>query len=447
MICLSQNQGSGLIPGPKCWFSPVLILKKASVFDRQRICTLNVLNRIMAMGDPVAALLFTVLASFSALQLAACSTITTPKPKDSPSECRLPSISSKYLSVGFGFDTEDLSCVSSTGTMKTFTIFVDFADQPAVNDTTQALYDFFFPNASIWYETSSYGKLSLDSAADTSQFYRMPLNASEYAWNRGITYEQHEAYIQDALEAYTVANGADVPPVDALYVVAGRNSPAITYSPTFMGNVTTRNGTFVSKKAVTVGYDAYAKWGYKLINHETGHVMCLADLYPATGAVGLYVGDYNIMGNINALYPDYFAWDKWRLGWLEDAQVDCISAGKKGVTTHTVHALESKSQEIKFVVLKRNETQALVVEARTGGGVDNKGGKAGVVVYAIDTTVETLQGPIRVFTEKPLSLDNQTELEVPGWSAKVTLIEQQSDAYVVSIETGSSNVTETRSAF
>jgi hypothetical protein len=152
------------------------------------------------------------------------------------------------------------------GTMQAFMIFVDFADQPSANDTTTGLYDFFFPNASTWYETSSYGKLSIAANADTSQFHRMPVNASDYAWNRGITYEQHEAYIQDALASYTDATGEDPPPVDVLYVVATRNAPNITYSPTFMGNVTTRDGTFVARKAVTVGYDAYARWGFKLIN-------------------------------------------------------------------------------------------------------------------------------------------------------------------------------------
>lgn len=358
------------------------------------------------------------------------------EPNTVSSACRIPSMSNKYLSVGFGFDTEDLSCVASTGEMKTFTLFVDFTDQPAGNDTTQGLYDFFFPNASIWYETSSYGRLSLDAAADKSRFYRMPMNASGYEWNRGITYEQHQAYIQDALAAYTDANGADVAPVDALYVVASRNSPAITYSPTFMGNVTTRDGTFVAKKAVTIGYDAYKTWKYKVINHETGHVMCLADLYPASGAVGLYVGDYNIMGNINALYPDYFAWDKWRLGWLDDSQVDCVIYENKSTSTHAIYPLEDRSSKVKSVVLKKNETQALVLEARAGGGVDDKGGKAGVVAYTIDTTLETLQGPIRVLTTEPLSPGNKSEVEIPSWNVKVSVAGRQEDAYVVTIETG-----------
>ncbi|KAJ4353198.1 uncharacterized protein N0V89_004924 [Didymosphaeria variabile] len=317
--------------------------------------------------------------------------------------------------------------------MKAFMLFVDFADQPAGNDTTQGLYDFFFPNASTWYETSSYGKLSIDAEADISQFHRMPLNASDYAWNRGITYEQHEAYIQDALASYVNTIGEAPPPVDVLYVVATRNAPNITYSPTFMGNVTTRNGTFVAKKAVTVGYDAYAKWGFKLINHETGHVMCLPDYYPASGAVGLYVGDFSIMGNINAVYPDYFAWDKWRLGWLDDSQVECVQYENGTTSTHTIFPLESKDEEAKLVVLKRNETQAMVLEVRSKGGNDDKGGEPGVVVYTVDTTVETLQGPIRVLSNGTLT----SELEVPSWGVKISVVGKDDDAYTVKIATAS----------
>ncbi|KAJ4296364.1 hypothetical protein N0V90_006409 [Kalmusia sp. IMI 367209] len=326
--------------------------------------------------------------------------------------------------------------------MKALMIFVDFADQPSGNDTTQGLYDFFFPNASTWYETSSYGKLSISAAADTSQFHRMPMNATGYAWNRGITYEQHEAYIQDALTAYAKSTGADPSPVDVLYIVATRNAPAISYSPTFMGDVKTRNGTFVAPKAVTVGYDAYAKWGFKLINHETGHVMCLADLYPASGAVGLYVGEYNIMGNINAKSSDYFAWDKWRLGWLDDTQVECVAYENKTVSTHTIFPLESRAEEIKTVVLRRNATQAMVLEVRAGGGVDVQDYKPGVVVYTVDTTVETLQGPIRVLVNEPLGLEDQDGLEVPSWGVKVSIAGKDGDAYVVNLESGLGNVME-----
>ncbi|KAL5446912.1 hypothetical protein PMIN06_007635 [Paraphaeosphaeria minitans] len=323
--------------------------------------------------------------------------------------------------------------------MRAFMIFVDFADQPAGNDTTAGLYDFFFPNASTWYETSSFGKLSIDATADTSQFHRMPHSTSDYAWNRGITYEQHEAYIQDALASYVDATGEDPAPVDVLYVVATRNAPNITYSPTFMGNVTTRDGAFVAKKAVTVGYDAYTKWGFKLINHETGHVMCLADLYPASGAVGLYVGGFTIMGNINAAYPEYFAWDKWRLGWLEDAQIECLVYEKESTTLHTIYPIETSGEEIKSVVLKRNETQAMVLEVRSNGGLDDKGAEPGVVVYTVDTAVETLQGPIRVLHNGTLGVGS--ELAVIDWSLTLSVEGQEDSAYTVRITTEAGNTT------
>lgn len=354
----------------------------------------------------------------------------SPQVPSNASACRLPTVPNVYLSVGHGLSTLDLGCVSGVGVTKSFTLFVDFADAPAGNESTQGLYDFFFPAASVWYETSSYGNLALDAQADVSQFFRMPRPAADYAWNRGITYEQHEAYIQDALAAYAAAKGGDVPVVDTLYVVAGRNAPAITYSPTFMGSVSTRGGARVASKAVTIGQDAYTRWGFKVVNHETGHAMCLADLYPASGAVGLYVGEYDIMGNIDALSADYFAWDKWRLGWLGDGQVVCLEGGGGG--THTVYPLERADGEVKSVVLKKDETKALVLEVRAGGGVDDEGFKPGVVVYTVDTTVETLQGPIRVLTAEPLPV--QGEIDVPDWGVKVSVLEQQGEAYVVSIQ-------------
>lgn len=247
----------------------------------------------------------------------------------------------------------------------------------------------------------------------------MPLNASDYAWDRGITYEQHESYIHDALGSYTNATGENPAPVDVLYVVATRNAPDITYSPTFMGNVKTRDGTFVAKKAVTVGYDAYAYWGFKLINHETGHVMCLADLYPASGATELYVGGFSIMGNINGVYPDFFAWDKWRLGWLEDAQIECLTYEDVSTSFHTIFPVDTPGEDIKSVVLKRNETQAMVVEVRSNGGVDNKGAVPGVVVYTVDTTVETAQGPLRVLHNGTLGVGS--ELAVVDWSVTLSV--------------------------
>ncbi|KAK5635839.1 hypothetical protein RRF57_011551 [Xylaria bambusicola] len=201
------------------------------------------------------------------------------------SACKLAADQNVYLSAGFGYE---LNCAPSIGTLSAFMMFVDFSDQGATESSPEVLRDFFLPSAADWYYRSSYGALNLSVTADISRFYRMPATAASYNWERGLTAEQHAVYIRDALEAYN----APIPPVDVLYIVPTANATRITYSPTYMGDVRTRDGTYVARKSVTFGYDGYRTWGYLVLNHETGHTMCLPDYYPFNGsATGLFMGD------------------------------------------------------------------------------------------------------------------------------------------------------------
>ena len=76
-------------------------------------------------------------------------------------------------------------------------------------------------------------------------------------------------------------------------------------------------------------------WGYKLLNHETGHAVSLTEGYNAgTGGTFRYMGQWDMMGNISGNAPDYIAWNKWKLGWLNDDEVDCVASD--GVTEHTL---------------------------------------------------------------------------------------------------------------
>lgn len=226
---------------------------------------------------------------------ASAATTTTPhRPRADVSACKLAANNDVYLSAGFGYE---LNCAPSTGTLNAFMIFVDFDDAPAI-ETTQSLHDFFLPAAAEWYAESSYGALTLDVTADTSRFYRMPVTAASYGWARGLSYETHEKYIQDVLDVYNQT----IAPTDVLYVVPTANAAAISFSPTFMGDVQTRAGVYVAKKSVTFGLDAYKTWKYLVLNHETGHTTCLPDYYPFNGsATGLFIGGWDLMGLIRYL--------------------------------------------------------------------------------------------------------------------------------------------------
>lgn len=358
--------------------------------------------------------------------------------------CKLPAVSNVYLSPGFGYE---LNCAVSTGVQTGFVIFVDFPDTPA-NDDAQSVYDEFMPGGRDWYLTSSFGRLDLSLTADTaSGFVRMPAPADSYGWDRGLTAETHYNYIQDAVDAYIQAKGP-IEPVEVVYIVPTRAAAPITFSPTYMGEVSSRSGEHVAKKSVTFGMDAYNNWGFKVWNHEAGHTMCLPDLYPLpSGPTGQYVGGFDMMGLISGPNPDYFAWNKWRLGWLDDEQFDCILDA--GTTTHTLSPVsESEGSPVKGVVIKRSGTDVLVAEVRSNGGNDSGACAQGVLVYHVSTTTQTGNGPIRVLdanpgsggcdgdelNDAPLSLSGASSLYVEEWGVTVTVVGQEGNDYTIEVQ-------------
>ncbi|KAI1505468.1 M6 metalloprotease [Biscogniauxia marginata] len=354
------------------------------------------------------------------------------------SACKLAADPSADLSAGFGFAAD---CAPSVGTLSAFMMFVDFADG-AATETAESLRDFFLPAAADWYAASSYGALALNVTADTSRFYRMPAAAASYGWDRGLSAEAHLEYIQDALDAY----GQDIAPVDVLYVVPTADAAAISFSPTYMGDVATRGGAHVAGKAVTFGYDAYAAWRFLVLNHETGHTMCLPDYYPSDGReTGLFVGGWDLMGLISGPGPDYFAWDKWRLGWLGDDRIECVA--EAGQSTHVLSPLGVTGGK-KAVVVKHNSTDALVAEVRTAQGLDADVCATGVLLYTVSTETPSGNGPVKVLDATPgsggcagdelndatLSLDGESSYTVADWGIKVTVVETAGDQFTISVE-------------
>lgn len=380
------------------------------------------------------------------------------------SACKLPANNSAFFGPGFGADYYD--CAPSTGTVNALMLFIDFRDQTATESSPQELYDYFFPEATNWLDASSYGKLSLNITADTSRFLRMPKLAPEYQFERGLTAELHQVYVKDALEEWLRVTNTPVPGVnstkgpltDILYVIPTRNATSITFSATLTQSVYTYDVNYIARKAVTQGFDTYDWWGYKALNHETGHAFCLPDLYPLpTGDVGMYTGNWDMMAGVDARSPDYFAWNKWRLGWLADDQVDCVAptnAGAGNASTSSLHKLTplETAGGVKAVVVKQSERAALVAEVRSKRGVDEFSCGTGVLLYTISTDVATGKGPIRVLDANPGSwgldcalneLDNApltlggegaSTHTVEEWGVTVTVIEQDGDDYTIRVD-------------
>ena len=314
--------------------------------------------------------------------------------------CKLPS-KSPQLNEGFGSHPTS-SYVPSSGVLQAYMVFVDFEDAPASENVTD-LFDIFVSAASDWCGNASFGRLDLRVAADLSRFYRMPRNSTTYIYRRGMGYENHRKYVQDALDA--VGESVEFAGTDLLYIVPTREAAAISYSPTFMPPIEAHDGTLI-KKTVTFGQDAHS-YGFKVMNHETGHTMGLPDLYsyePRTRA-GIYVGGYDLMAQIEGISPDFLTWHKWRLGWIDDDQIMCFgpaaqrSNARKGWRLVLTPVEQAKG--LKALVVKHNATLALVAENRSGRNLNNDTCGTGVLIYTVSTTTESGHGPIRVQDSTP----------------------------------------------
>jgi M6 family metalloprotease-like protein len=287
-------------------------------------------------------------------------------------------------------------------------IFVDFPDAAAAESTT-SLYNLLVPAATQWYANSSYGRVSLDVSAVHSWF-RMPKSATSYDFARGLTYEKHRAYIADAVHAADAS--VDFSKYDLVYIVAA-DSPAISFSPTFnvfAGGGVAADGTEI-RNAVTFGQDIrFPRWGAHVFEHETGHIFGLPDLYDFSRSTNFleFVGGWDTLSWVEP-GAEFVAWEKWKLGWLDPAQLRCLSTS--GQMEETMSPLESAGG-IKALVVPTSTSAAYVVEVRQATGGDAGLCDHGVLLYTVDAKTATGAGPIRVIGAN--SGSDPTQLEKCG---------------------------------
>ncbi|CAI6261818.1 unnamed protein product [Periconia digitata] len=334
----------------------------------------------------------------------------------------------------------------SIGPLLVSVIFVDFPDFPAQN-STEELYNTMI-DAPDLYKTMSYGKLDLQMQPQLEGFYRMPNLSSNYNYARGLTTEDHVRYINDALSA--VGKAVSFEGVNVLYVVPPRGAKEISFSPTAMVPVTAADGTVIGN-TVTFGQDMWDRWGFKTVNHETGHTMGLPDLYPyVNGTTTQWVGGFDMMGLISAQSPDYFAVLKWQLGWIDDSQVDCVE--NSGITTHKISPIEVETGSKKLIMVPIDSTQAILAEVRSTLGIDEGACGTGVLIYQILPEVGSGNGPIRVFDSKPgsggcqIPTGNSTGGELSDapyqvgskftsqLGVSITILEQEGEDYIVEVQ-------------
>lgn len=315
----------------------------------------------------------------------------TPPPAD---ECKLPE-AAYHGAIGLGFEGYERS-LASTGTVRAKVIFADFPDAPASN-TPEEIFDLYLDGASEMFAALSYGRL--DFQMDPYfKWFRMSQDSSTYGI---VDFYEHRALVEEAIQLADPE--VDFSDVDDVIVILNPYAANIEYGPTFVP-INEEDGIAVDDvvimNAISSGADLLV-WGYKWIAHETGHSMGLVDLYWGTwdgldyAELFKYAGDFSVMSNVSATSPGPLAYERWLLGWLDDDQIYCMQTSEEIVGLNAIELANGT----KAVMVPVGPTKAVVVESRRALGYDQYMLESGALVYTVDTSVYTGQGPIVVWPQ------------------------------------------------
>ncbi|MET9828470.1 M6 family metalloprotease domain-containing protein [Streptomyces sp. NPDC006385] len=288
----------------------------------------------------------------------------------------------------------------STGTVRALTLMVDFPDAPGAGPALDRFAE-FFPQTQEWFRTSSYGRLDYRPLTPIRDWLRMPKSFRAYGIERGAPFDPgYRQLVQDIVAAADPR--VDFRSYDFLNVLvtpnAGPSALDTVLSVSFAGNteapvadgVSVANASFVYSRQDD-GSGSYHRTGYRVLPHENGHVFGLPDLYTAEG--GGAVGHWDIMSEDWGANNDLLGWHKWKLGWLDTAQVRCAAA--PGTSEYALTPLAREGgPKLVFIPLDRRSGYA--VELRTREGNDEAVCRPGVLIYKVDAGVDTGMGPIRV---------------------------------------------------
>ena len=231
-----------------------------------------------------------------------------------------------------------------------------------------------------------------------------------YGWS-SLTFTAHRTYIQEALN---LATEVDFSQSDGFVIVSNPDAGALSNGPAFVASsssgVTAGGKTFLN--GATSGRDLLG-WGGYWLNHEMGHTLGLPDLYAYAGQAHRFVGGFSLMGLISGHSREFFGWERWLLGWIDDGQVACAATG----TSETLLSPVEQIGGTKIVVVPTGATTAVVAESRRALGYDTNGALSpGVVVYFIDTSIANGTGVLKVLPINDADMSKANAPLQPGGS-------------------------------
>jgi M6 family metalloprotease-like protein len=305
-------------------------------------------------------------------------------------------------------------------------LHVDYPDLPGNYDPSAEKID-AIEEINDFYKSASYGKLTFDWTVPNF-FSRMPHEVGYYhltsATFQTINPYDNINFLQDAV------NVSD-PKVDFskfdLVIIFGPKQATTSQIGEHPG---TRSGTNIKvfskegqvrniqtsiAKGFKHGYTKLGDYYSSGLIHEIGHELGLVDLYlypnnqpNLYGANNKYsslgtFGPYDYMNSIGGPLPEPNGWNRWLLGFLDDDQVACLKPSESG--TFQVENLGKAGVGLKLIVIKVNESEAILIESRRSDGYDYSLSTVdeGLLVYKLDTKWTTGHGAFGLVLKKGIT--------------------------------------------
>lgn len=316
-----------------------------------------------------------------------------------PGECAPPA-----LGFGAGEGRNDPALPPTVGDLRVGMLFVDFSDAPGAV-APQAIHNAYIPHVIEWYRKVSYGGLRI-SVEPVLRWLRLPRTLAEYQQTR------FDGAIEAAVQ--TVDAELDFGRFQALLVITpGEVGPLastiVNHDPLRADGAAITSWVWLSARTLDVERA-------NVLVHETGHVLGLPDLY-AQNAFSHHRWDVMTASGAGGM----FAWHRWKLGWLDESQIICLT---RGAVTVTLTPVEQAGGTKAVVFRARNA--AVVVEVRQRLNEDAAICRTGVLLYRVDF----LKGspgrpggqvvPVRIRSAQPDRGRNLTHCG-PQWRAPFSL--------------------------
>ncbi|MFI8364006.1 M6 family metalloprotease domain-containing protein [Streptomyces sp. NPDC085612] len=302
-----------------------------------------------------------------------------------------------------GLDSWNGAYPKPVRTLNAVMVFLSFPDHSATLPVKTLTAD-YFPSTSTFFEQASYGRFKLVPHPQ-KEWIRMPRPSTAYGIKRDWAPADRAAYLRDAVAAADAR--VDFGKYDVVYFVADPDAPGVDSDATKVVNFDrpiVADGAEL-RRIVTV-FERHPP-DRNVLAHETGHVFDLPDLYhrptDGKGDWDTYVGDWDVMGSQFGMAPDLFAWHKWKLGWLDASQVDCVQSGS---SLHTLQPLGQAPPDggtggTRLAVVRTGPGSVIAVEARGSAGNDGDTCTEGVLVYRVRNEAASGGGPIEVLDGHP----------------------------------------------